>query len=328
MPATAPLRSDAGRRDVTRFLAAHEHCETGFEVMRDSGPRGGLRLHCSGCGESVSYAVGELGGGAAAARVPPARARRGSSGGELERWLPAPAALPSWVPNAYILALIAIGLAMVAFGLLSASREPDAVVLGGEQPANPAPSSAGAPAPGAGNASGENSSGPAAGGSGTAARAVPAPAKGGRAAGSDRGGASAGGLDRVVVFGRFSIGVPDGWSRGLSSGAIVLRPPTGEQAELRVFLEPGDGGPRRLAREAAGFLKAEHRGAKLSRARPVEIGGDPAVLIAASYKGGRELAALLSEAGYEYLLLRRVDEGAGRRVRTQAAAALKSFRAL
>ena len=45
-------------------------------------------------------------------------------------------------------------------------------------------------------------------------------------------------LEPVTVLNRFTIGVPDGWSRGESGGAAVFTSGSGE-VEIRIFLQPG-----------------------------------------------------------------------------------------
>lgn len=301
----------ATRNDVAKFLSAHEECASDFDIRRTAGIGKGLRVVCNGCGTRAAYTASES--GALTLVDPPAPGRR--EGGrrltreEVERWLPAPAALPWWIPNAYILAIIAVGLAMIAFGL-SQSTEQEPVVVGErEEPASAVPPPAAAAPTGAP----ANSAAADAGGK------------------SKRSGLQAAAakleLDPVTVLGRFRIGVAEGWLRGTSGGAIVLR--TGDDdAEVKVFLEPGDAGPRRLARRAVEFLRNAHPGAEISRPQRVRVGDDPAVALSASYDGGRERALLLSESGFEYLLLSRTDADASRTEKVEALAVLRSFRAL
>lgn len=295
----------SGRRSgVSRFLEAHEGCASEFDVHRTRGGEadGGLRLVCNGCGARASYDVSEPGvlkvlGGPAEGG---AGAHRTHSRSELERWLPAPAALPWWVPNAYIVAVIAIGLVMVAFGVIN--REGDDPALIGGEPSEPVP---GAPV--------------VSGAAQPAAAGQPKPKPKLEIDPRPR-------LDAVTVFGRFEIGMPAGWLGGSSSGAVVFRPAEGG-AELRVFLEPGDEGPSRLAAPAERFLRSEHPGARVRRVGRDLLRGAPVIWLEARYEGGVERAGLLSESGYEYLLLSDVEQGAGRRIRSEAAAALQSFKA-
>jgi hypothetical protein len=113
----------------------------------------------------------------------------------------------------------------------------------------------------------------------------------------------------------------------MSGGAVVFRAPDSE-AELRVFLEPGDEGTRKLSREAKDFLVREHPGAKISDSERLRLGGDPARRLVARWPGGEETAAVLSVAGYSYLLVARLAEDAGATEKREAAAALSSFQAL
>lgn len=308
--------SGTSRRDVAKFLAAHEECASDFDIRRTDGEGGKLRLVCNGCGERAGYDVGEPGLlKLIDPPIPDKSRRRRVSRDEVERWLPAPAALPWWIPNAYILAVIAVGLGMIAFGVLR-PQENNRAVLGGQGPSLNPPAQPAAPAPGP---------------------ATPAPAEEANKGagdpfedgGPDRGAKPADGpdLDTVTVLGRFQIGVPAGWVKGMGGGAVVIRPP-GDDAELRVFLEPGDEGPKNLSKDAADFLEAEHPGAKISSPESFQLRGDPAVRVEARYKGGSEWATVLSESGYAYLLLCRVDSDAPGSVESGAMAAIYSFRAL
>ena len=286
------------RRAVTRFLAAHENCASDFEIQRSEGPGANLVVLCNGCGERATYELGE--GELTPVGTPepdPIQTRR-IGREELRRWLPAPAALPWWIPNAYILAVIGVGVAMIAFGLLrDQSGEP--AELGGQAP-QLAPPEQSPPAAQPAEAGGEKE--------GKAGAAKPE-------------------LDPVTVLGRFTIGVPLGWVRGMSGGAVVFRPP-GEAAELRVFLEPGAESRRRLSRQARAFLEREHPGARISPPERIELGGERAMRVVARYRGGEERAVVLSESGYSYLLLTRIEGAAPVSVERGAEAAVASFRAL
>jgi hypothetical protein len=201
-------------------------------------------------------------------------------------------------------------------------RDEDRAVLGGQGPAATAPEQPAVeeptPAPGPsavdGSAKGQGGSGSAADKKGDGSKA------GGRAEAKVE-------LDMITVVGRFEIGVPPGWLRGLGGGAVVFRAP-GQEAELRIFFEAEDEGRQRLAREAEEFLASEHPDAQITGPTSVELGGEKAVGLVARWKGGKERALLLSESGYSYLLLSRVDAGAQHSSRTGALAALYSFDAL
>jgi hypothetical protein len=319
--ATAEQLRGGERRDVARFLAAHEHCDADYEIRRPTDPTDGrLRLVCNGCGARAAYDVGDPGvlkliegggeGGASAAK--PARRRRPKrpTQAQMQRWLPSPAALPWWVPNAYILAVIVIGLAMIGFGVLRPGAD-ERAVLGGsgdEVASEPAP----APAPGPVAPPPVNQAG-----------SQPEPEPSQPKARPERPPE----LRRITVLGRFRIGLPPGWRAGEAGGAAVFAAPGGD-AEIRVYLEPGDRGPRQLARAAAGFLRDQNPGAKLSRPRALRLAGDPAVAIEARHRGGEDRAVLLSESGYEYLVWSRVEAEAPSRTEATAVAAVQSFSAL
>jgi len=313
----------AERRDVGRFLATHEECASDFEIGRVSGGSGGrLRLVCRGCGERAVYDIGEPGVLELIDEPRPAkRTRRRITRAELERWLPAPAALPWWIPSAYIVVVILVGVALISVGLV-ARNDDDPVVLGGQGQQTPTATepvfTETSPTPAPAVASSEKNGG------GKDKRGKDKDKDNGRKGGDKPADPD---LDNVTVLNRFVIGVPPGWLRGLSGGAVVFRSPS-QEAELRVYLEPGDDGPRTLSRHAREYLESQHPSAKISAPRRIRLGGRPAVRIVASWDGGTERAALLSESGYSYLLLSRVDENAPRPVRTDAVAALYSFNVL
>lgn len=309
MPALAGKEArGTATRGVGRFLATHESCGAGFEITRNG--RGRLHLLCGGCGDHTQYGAADTeelrAHGVGLEQTVTARRFRPSREG-VERWLPAPAALPWWIPNAYIVAVILIGLGMIAFGIFRSPDE-DRAVLGDEDPQaqsppasdQAAPASEGAVSAGAGPSVEAKAAPP--------RRTVPAPD-----------------LRRISVLGRFAIGVPSGWEGGTSGGAVVFAAPE-DAAELRVFLEAGATRPQRLSDEAADFLAAEHPESKISRPAPLRLGPVRAMEVVATYPGGEERAALLSADGYSYLVLSRVDGGAPAAVRAASVAALRSFR--
>jgi hypothetical protein len=301
-------------RGVGRFIAAHEECGAGFEIIRNG--RGRLHLLCGECGEHTEYGSQDTEQLRAHGIDPEqaARARRFRPSREtMERWLPAPAALPWWVPNAYILGLILIGLALIALGVLRPGSDDRAILSGTDQEEmerSPVTTDqpAAAPAP----------VGPVTAGTGPAPRPKPTPAE--RPARAPE-------LDRVEVLGRFAVAVPPEWEGGTGEGAVVFRDP-GADAQLRVFLEPGGAKPGSLSDEASRFLTGEHPEAGITRPKPMRIGRFRAIEVVATYDGGVERAALLSAKGYSYLVLSRVEGDASAATRAASAAALRSFRPL
>jgi hypothetical protein len=309
VPALADKRAaGSASRGIGGFIAIHEDCGAGFEIVRNG--HGRLHLLCDGCGEHTEYGAADTEQLRAHGIHPEvATGRRFRPSREsVERWLPAPAAAPWWVPNAYIVAVILIGLALVAFGVIRSGGDDRAILGGGDQdeggpPAVEQPEPTPAP---------------------ITAGAAPAPAP--KPAPAERP-ATAPELDRVEVLSRFAVGIPPGWEGGTGDGAVVISAPAGD-AQLRVFLEPGGEKPGSLSDEASRFLTQEHPGAGITRPEPSRFGRFRAVELVATYDGGEERAALLSVNGYSYLLLSRVSEGASRSTRTSSVAALRSFRPL
>jgi hypothetical protein len=304
-------------RGVGRFLAIHENCGAGFEITRNG--RGKLHLLCGACGERTQYGAADTEQLRAHGVDPEqaVRARRFHPRREaVERWLPAPAALPWWVPNAYIFAVILIGLGMIAFGILRPGSE-DLPVLGGADQEEQSPPATEEPTPEP-EAPVTAPEAPVTAGAGPAPAPKPAPAE--RPA-------PAPDLQRIEVLGRFAVGVPSSWDGGTGDGAVVFTAP-GAGAVLRVFLEPGGAKPGSLSDEATRFLREEHPEAKITRPAPRRLGKFRGVEILATYPGGEERATLLSANGYSYLLLSSVDGGAPAAVRAASVAALRSFRPL
>jgi hypothetical protein len=298
---------EAAAHGVGSFLAVHEECGGGFSIARNG--RGRLHLLCNECGAHTEYGA-EASEALKAHGVDPAvtvGARRFRPDREsVERWLPAPAALPWWVPNAYILAVIAIGLAMVAFGVLHRRGDDRAILSQSPPPQSTAPGSAG-PAPRQAQAA-PGSSAPASG-SGRERPSEPPD------------------LHRIVVLERFSVGVPPGWEGGLSGGAVVFRSASSD-AELRVFFQSGMSPRRELSGKAADFLSDEHRGAHIGETYSLRFGETRGIGVVARYPGGRESAAVLAANGYSYLVLSRIDGDASAGDRASTAAAVQSLRPL
>lgn len=223
--------------------------------------------------------------------------------------MPAPAALPWWVPNVYILLVIAIGLGLVAFGVVRGQDD------GGSGPSfgsGEAPQSQ--PEPGATSPAADTPQQPPA--------AVPPEPQQGSSAGARRAKSQ---LEPVTVLDRFTIGVPGGWSRGESGGAAVFRSGSGE-VEIRIFLQPGAEPLNRLERKAARFMKQEHPGALVGQAEPLRLGSNKGRELRATFKDGTEIAVVVSADGYSYLLLGGIDSEAPASAEAVTQASLHSFR--
>lgn len=129
---------------------------------------------------------------------------------------------------------------------------------------------------------------------------------------------------------RFAIGVPADWARsdGPTSGGFT--PPgfaaPGNGAQIQVFYRSGGTDPSSLVPEARAFLQQRRAGAEIEGPEPVRLGGRRAVQLTASFDEGTERAVLASGAGYTYVILLRVSEGASDEVRNEADAVLRSFK--
>jgi hypothetical protein len=301
---------EAAARGVGRFLSAHESCGRGFAIARNG--RGKPQVVCGGCGGHSPYdtmdaeqlrAHGvDLGGMAGGRRFQPTPE-------SLERWLPAPPALPWWVPNAYIVGVILFGVALIALGALG-PRDAEEPRLS----ERPTPTRTTAPAPT--TPPGSLPAGASAGALGSSSEEI-SPERPAFPPAPD--------LRRVSVLDRFALGVPAGWAGGISGGAVVFRAPSLE-ASLRVFLEPGAAKPGALDEQARRFLAGEHPDAEIRRKARGGLGRLDAVRLVAKHGAGKQWAALLSSRGYTYFLIADVDGGASRDARVASVAALRSFR--
>jgi hypothetical protein len=300
---------DAGRR-VTRFVADHEGCDGGFVLERRGAASGGeIVITCRGCGKWAECDPAHPG---LLKLIESERvtARRRLSRSELERWLPAPPALPWWVPNAYIGLVILAGVALIAFGVLRGGESEQLPPAATTEPIGGVP----APAP----------------------AAVDAGAAGGEA--DDRDEASArftfsekalrrgDALERVVED-QFAIGKPAGWGQGTADAALVLFDPAGD-AQVKVYFEAGERDLGELTAQARRFLAGEHRDARIGPATKVRVGGSEGIALLATYPRGSERALLLVENGFTYLALGRVDSSAKEVTRLDTLAALGSFQPL
>jgi hypothetical protein len=343
-----------GAHGVARFLAAHQACDSGFDVRRDEGLGSGqLSITCERCGATVEYKAAEAGelaaggmptvagnGEPAAPAVPPRQTPAPRQGPPP---IPAPSAptpppgtrrpeptpprrsgfLPSWVPVALIGALILAGVVMIAIGLARDDEEPappapPAQQSGEGQGAAQGAPPAAAPGPGADpNQQGGAQAPPQQGG-------AQAPEQSGGGAPPAAGSAEVP-LQRRTFAQRFAIGVPRGWENGVEAGGITLSAP-GATAEIVAFFEQGQTPAPQLARAARRFLAQRHPGAQMSGPTPVRLGRYRGLRIEATYQGGREAAVVVSAKGFSHLVLSRIDRGASADIARQVEAALASYR--
>lgn len=300
-----------GARGIARFLSDHQHCDAGFDVHREADAgTGRLKVTCKGCGASIAYKAaeaGELAAGPALANgegpepepsldPPPGHTELagGFTRSASERAERPQGHLPRWVAPLAIGLLIAAGVAMIVIGL----NRTGGTGTTPETTTEEVPTAA----------------------STTASEAQPAPAETQPAPAQPDVA-----LNDRSFEGRFTIGVPVGWSAGERNSAISIAS-GGRVAEIRVYFQPGDGGSRDLARGAASFLEQEHPGAEVTKLRAVRLGSRKAMGVTATYQGGEESAVVVSGGGYEFLVLRRVDGGASPDVAAQADASLQSFK--
>lgn len=309
----------AGAHRVALFIRRHEECGGTFAVERGAGAgKGGVRIACAACGDSAECDPSHPGLLKLASEGAQSRRRKPVvSAEELQKWLPAPAALPWWVPNAYIGAIIAVGVALIAFGLVAPMERDDPVVLApAPSPQVEEPDAPTSPPVNAGPAAASGAGAVAdSGDQGTPVSLPPWVKRRGQR------------LNRVEVANRFAIGVPAGWTGATSGGAVVFSEP-GRSAELRVFLEAREIGLAELTRKARDYLEDRRPGAEIRGPGRLRVADRPATVLLASYEGGDDRVVLVRSGGYAYLLIGTIEGEASRGVENDALAALGSFRPL
>jgi hypothetical protein len=305
-----------GGHAIARFLSAHQECDAGFDVHRDSGPGGGrLSVTCKGCGQSVEYRVAEVGEFAAAglegvdtgADIERERRTEAQPTAAPDRLKPPRGAgkrgPPSWLPRALIAVVLLGGSGLALVGVLN-SDEGDREAPGGDQ-ANTATEP-------------------------TTALVVPTPPVQAPAAAPGGAGAQpAVGLDRRTVPGVLAISVAPGWesdtSGDISGGTVTLTAP-GDYAQITIQFESGERPADELADSAAELLDDRHPDGQVAAAGPMQIGALTGRRISASYPGGTEVAVVLAANGYSYLVIRELEGAAPVQTARDADAMLASFR--
>jgi hypothetical protein len=122
-----------------------------------------------------------------------------------------------------------------------------------------------------------------------------------------------------------SIGVPKGWSAGISGGAVTLLAGNG-RAEVQVYYEPGAKSDVELEQASKTFLLQRHPGARVTTVGRTDAGGRQARSVRVTYPGGTESATVLVAGGYSYLILERLGKPSSPEARETAEAVAMSFR--
>jgi hypothetical protein len=292
-----PGVQDPSKRGLSTFLAGHEGCGGGFEIQRRQGSEESIvRVVCGGCGKAIEYL-------AAADTELPAEAPAGRRGAQ--RFLSgnrAPPATdgeqasepgvpsmgwPRWLPMPLILALIGGGLVLIVLGVASNSGTSDSTPGPADVTAGPPPLTTPAPP----------------------AKKAPRPVR----------------LDRRGFAERVSIGIPEGWSAGVSGGAVTIAALSG-RSEIQVYFEHAATSLAQLQRQARTFLLQRHPGARVADIGQVDMGGRRAPAISVAYPTGSESAVVLVAGGYTYLILERLSKPVSMALRRTSDAVVTSFR--
>ena len=320
------------RKGLSTFLAQHEECGGGFEVQRRQGSSGSIvRVVCGGCGKPIEYpaasdeelpvdlpvsrsspqrptrrnprrAAADAREPEATERGPEKPPRAGTSAPRADKDAPPrrgsgarSIGWRSWLPG-----LIAglIGGALVLIVLAIASDDG---------------SSNRGSTPSAGSASRATPTAP------TSSTPTPAAKQPSRPQRDEVR------LERRQLADRVSIGVPRGWSAGISGGAVTVVAGNGN-AEVQVYYEPGVKSDAELAEASKAFLLQRHPSARVTSVGPVDAGGVKAQRVRVKYDTGTETAVVLVAGGYSYLVLERLGKPSSGEVRRTTAAVAMSFR--
>jgi hypothetical protein len=299
-----PGVQDPSKRGLSTFLAEHEGCGGGFEIQRRQGSDESIvRVVCGGCGKAIEYlaaADAELPAEAPAGRRAVQRFLSRSGGDPPSTGVP-PAtyaeeasepAVPSmnwprWLPMPLILALIGGGLVLIVLGVASNSGTSDSTPGPADVTAGPPPLTTPAPSP----------------------KKAPRPVR----------------LDRRSFAERVSIGIPEGWSAGVSGGAVTIAALSG-RSEIQVYFEHAATSLAQLTEQARAFLLQRHPGARVADIGQVEMGGRRAPAIRVVYPTGSESAVVLVAGGYTYLILERLSKPLSMALRRTSDAVVTSFR--
>jgi hypothetical protein len=316
-----PGVQDPSKRGLSTFLADHEGCGGGFEIQRRQGSEESIvRVVCGGCGKAIEYLAAadtELPAEAPAGRRVSQRflnrerrsaTRTGAAAPSSGSGVDAPSTgvpsaadaeasepgvpsmnWPRWLPMPLILALIGGGLVLIVLGVASNSGTSDSTPGPADATAGPPPLTTPAPAP---------------------------PAK--EAARPVR-------LDRRSFAERVSIGIPEGWSAGVSGGAVTIAALSG-RSEIQVYFEHAATSLAQLRRQARTFLLQRHPGARVADIGQVDIGWRRAPAIRVAYPTGSESAVVLVAGGYTYLILERLSKPLSMSLQRTSDAVVTSFR--
>jgi hypothetical protein len=213
--------------------------------------------------------------------------------------------LPRWLPAALILLLIGGGVTLIVIGFFTDAGEQNTANEATQPATNPSP-----------QAKGQKQKAPSGQAQATQPATTPATPP-----------TSAAGIDRRTFAGRYELGVPSGWRSGERDQGTLLTAPGG-QAEVQVFFGQQSGSLDAFAAQASDLLRQRHDGAQVGRPQATTVGGQRALRVNATYRGGSAAAIVLSQGSFTYLLMDRIDAGTPAAISGQAQAVLQSFRAL
>jgi hypothetical protein len=131
---------------------------------------------------------------------------------------------------------------------------------------------------------------------------------------------------RTVSGPHYSLRLPQGWTKSVRDGAVVLAPAGSRDVEVRLFYDESSAlSLEAMLASTADLLRRQHPGAEVSP--PSREGGDPdRVTLTARYSGVSETATVVSAGDFRLLLLTRIDEDASGAERAAAESVLASLK--
>jgi hypothetical protein len=306
--------------DLARFIGTHRACGGGIDVTK-LGPS--VQIRCKGCDAGIvrgrplpeqfteQLAAGPSPSAGRLDRRPPPPGLRPPASARARR-PPRLPELPAWWRSAAVLAvLLAFAAAVV-------------VVVGGDPrsdgsslaPADPSASVAAAP-----QTSPAQSAIPP-----TAPAAVAEPRDGAQVKAAEP--ASKPAADANSSSLPFKARLPRGWREGQIGEAVAFAPGgSPERAAVTVYFERNSSlRPEKMSPAAAKLLAGRHSGARVSHPEPAKLGGHAAMLVTATYPGGKETALVSAAAGYRYLVIKTLPGDAGRGTRAEAQQLLEGIK--
>lgn len=133
--------------------------------------------------------------------------------------------------------------------------------------------------------------------------------------------------EKVVETKRFSLIVPNGWSKRESDVGYLLAPRGAAPVSIWIFFERDPQmGPKTMVRKTSKFLSSRSPGGAVGNPKRLSVGGDPAFTLRDRGQDGAQTALGVLAGPYRYLVIESVESGTSDAMRNASARALRTFR--